>query len=94
MIQERRPATTIGELDIHLGFLMEELRAIKDRQEDMMQLFATTKAVDEKISALEKRIDEISPHTLWRSLIFVATGITAVAAAFWVIVSAARAWPV
>ena len=93
MIQERRPATTIGELDIHLGFLMEELRAVRDQQQEMIRMLATKQDVAEQIAALNKRIDDESTSAFFKRVVVVATGIVAIAAAVGVIVAFARAFP-
>lgn len=77
MIAERRPATTIGELDIHLGFLMEELRDIRQRQESMVNMLATKTEVAQQIAALKAQIDSNSPRTFWRRLTEIAVGIVA-----------------
>ena len=81
MIAERRPATTIGELDIHLGFLMEELRDIRQRQESMVHMLATKQEVADQISALKTQIDENSPRSFWKRPTEMAVGVGAVCTA-------------
>lgn len=81
MIAERRPATTIGELDIHLGFLMEELREIRTRQEAMTSMLATKQEVAEQINTLKKQIEDNSPRSFWKRTTEMAVGIVAVCTA-------------
>jgi hypothetical protein len=90
MMQERRPATTIGELDIHLGFIMEELRGLRRQQQEMLQMLATKREVDDKIAALNRRIDEESATQFFGKIKTVAIWITVIAAAGGVIVAFAR----
>jgi hypothetical protein len=81
MMTERRPATTIGELDIHLGFLMEELRDIRQRQESMVSMLATKQEVADQIAALRTQIAENSPRSFWKRLTEIAVGIVAMSTA-------------
>ncbi len=90
MIAERRPATTIGELDIHLGFLMEELRDIRQRQESMVHMLATKQEVADQISALKTQIDENSPRSFWKRLTEMAVGVVAVCTAVGFLVAVFR----
>ena len=81
MMTERRPATTIGELDIHLGFLMEELRDIRQRQESMVSMLATKQEVADQIAALKTQIEANSPRSFWRRTTEMAVGIVAICTA-------------
>ena len=90
MIAERRPAPTIGELDIHLGFLMEELRDIRQRQESMVHMLATKQEVADQISALKTQIDENSPRSFWKRLTEMAVGVVAVCTAVGFLVAVFR----
>ena len=81
MIAERRPATTIGELDIHLGFVMEELREMKAQHEHMLQKLATKAEVAEQIAELKRQIEENSPRTFWRKTTEIAVGVVALCTA-------------
>lgn len=78
---ERRPATTIGELDIHLGFLMEELRGIKAQQDAMLQKLATKEEVSEQIAELRKKIEDNSPRSFWKRATEIAVGVVAMCTA-------------
>lgn len=93
MIHERRPATTIGELDIHLSILMDEMRRIGDKQEAMMGLLATKSELAEEVAALNKRIDNESTDAFFARVKATAVGLVAVATAIGVIVAIVRALP-
>jgi len=90
MIQPRRQATTIGELDTSLGFVMEELHKIRSTQERMETLLATKAEVSEHVRELNKKIEEHSPRRFWRGLTEIAVGITALSAAIGVMVAVVR----
>jgi hypothetical protein len=90
MIAERRPATTIGELDIHLGFLMEELREMRSQQQEMIQSLATKAEVESKIAELRKQISENSPSSFWRRLTEIAVGVVAICTAIGFLVTVFR----
>jgi hypothetical protein len=90
MIAERRPATTIGELDIHLGFLMEELRDIRQRQESMVHMLATKQEVADQIATLKTQIEENSPRSFWKRLTEMAVGVVAVCTAVGFLVAVFR----
>ena len=81
MIAERRPATTIGELDIHLGFLMEELREIRSQQQGMIQSLATKAEVATQIAELREQIAENSPRSFWKRTTEMAVGVVAICTA-------------
>ena len=81
MIAERRPATTIGELDIHLGFLMEELREMRKRQDSMVQMLATKQEVADQIAELREKIAENSPRSFWKRVTEIAVGVVAICTA-------------
>lgn len=81
MISPRRPATTIGELDIHLGFLMEELRTIRTQQDAMMQQLATKQEVADLKKDLDAKILANSTSTLWRRATEIAVGVAAICTA-------------
>lgn len=69
---DRRPATTIGELDVHLSYVGEELKEIRQRLQDM----ATTDDIDalrdelqgyatrKELEALERKVHEQSPSSV------------------------------
>lgn len=90
MMTERRPATTIGELDIHLGFIMEKLNSIESRQAEMMTILATKSEVEEQIKALNKRIDEESYGAFMDKIQRVAKWVAVVAAGVGVVVAIAK----
>lgn len=81
MMPERRPATSISELDIHLGYLMEELRDMRERQEQMIHSLATKQEVADAIASLNKRIDSNSPRSFWKGLTEIAVGVVALSTA-------------
>lgn len=87
---ERRPATTIGELDIHLGFLMEELRDIKAQQGAMLNKLATKEEVAEQIAELREKIDAQSIRSFWKRLTEIAVGIVALSTAVGFIIAVFR----
>lgn len=93
MMQERRPATTIAELDLHLGYIMEELRDMRMRYETMMRELATKAEVAEHVRLLEEKIVANSPRTLGHMITQLAIGISAVAAAVIVIINIVRYLP-
>lgn len=90
MIAERRPATTIGELDIHLGFLMEELRDIRQRQESMVNMLATKQEVADQIADLKAKIEANSPRSFWKRITEMAVGVVAVCTAIGFLVAVFR----
>ena len=90
MIAERRPATTIGELDIHLGFIMEELRDMRKQQDEMIRMLATKEEVNEKFNALNHRFDTESATAFFEKIKAVAIWITVIAAATGVIIAFAK----
>lgn len=81
MIAERRPATTIGELDIHLGFLMDELKEMREQQESMMRLLATKQEVEALRTELEAKIKNGSFSAFLRRLTEIAVAVTALCTA-------------
>jgi hypothetical protein len=90
MIAERRPATTIGELDIHLGFLMEELREMRSQQQEMIQNLATKAEVATQIATLRQEISDNSPRSFWRRLTEIAVGVVAVCTAVGFVIAVFR----
>lgn len=85
MMTERRPAQTIGELDIHLGFVMDELRTLRNQ----LGQLATKAEVDQRIGALEKKIEANAPRSILKIATEVAIAVTAIAAAGGVILAIA-----
>lgn len=53
---DRRAATTIGELDIHLSNLMDEVRSIKGK----IDLLATKTWVDDELKRRDARLDTLA----------------------------------
>ena len=94
MMDELRPAATIGELDVHmrlsLRHIMDELRNIRAQVDDALKRLATTEQLDREIAAVHKRIDGNSPRSVWRSVTEIAIGVTAVSAALGVLVALFR----
>lgn len=65
-MSERRPATTIGELDIHLGNVMETLTELKTSSKQMQQTLSTlaTQAyVDDQVRMVKESIHQAKPST-------------------------------
>lgn len=81
MIQERRPATTIGELDIHLGFVMDELKEMREQHDSMLRMLATKQEVSDLRADLELKIKNGSLTAFLRRLTEIAVAITAVCTA-------------
>lgn len=90
MISPRRPATTIGELDIHLGFIMEEMRGLRVQQETMLQQLATKQEVADLKKDLDAKISANSVSAWWKRLTEICVGLTALAAAIGVIIAVFR----
>jgi hypothetical protein len=55
-MSERRPATTIGELDIHLSNVMEHVKAIEGK----IDLLATKNWVTDELSRRDARMDQLA----------------------------------
>ncbi len=63
-MSERRPATTIGELDIHLGNAMSEISKVGDKLatiEVLLAKLATRDYVDEQVRLVHQKIQEGKP---------------------------------
>lgn len=58
-MNDRRPATTIGELDIHLWNVMQKLEEVQET----LGTLATKSYVDENIRTLSERIEQAKPST-------------------------------
>ena len=82
-MSDRRPAQTIGELDIHLGFVMDELRDMRGT----LDRLATKEWVSTKIADLEVKIEANTPRSLWKRVTEMAVGVTALAAMLGVVVA-------
>jgi hypothetical protein len=92
---ERRPATTIGELDVHLSYVGDELREIRQKLQNMattediqdlsnrLQNYATLK----DLRALEEKVNN---NSLWAAMT-TFRGILATFVVFVAAVSAAAA---
>ena len=85
-MSDRRPAQTIGELDIHLGFVMDELRDMRGTQDRL----ATKEWVSTKIADLEVKIEANTPRSLWKRVTEMAVGVTALAAMLGVVVAVVK----
>jgi len=85
-MSDRRPATTIGELDIHLGFVMDELRDMRGT----LDRLATKEWVSAKISDLEVKIEANTPRSVWKRITEMAVGVTALAAMLGVVVAVVK----
>lgn len=82
-MSDRRPAQTIGELDIHLGFVMDELRDMRGT----LDRLATKEWVSTKIADLELKIEANTPRSVWKRITEMAVGVTALAAMLGVVVA-------
>jgi len=87
---ERRPATTIGELDIHLGFIMEELRDVRAQQGAMLAKLATKEEVAEQIGELRAKIEANAPRSFWKHVTEIAVGVVALCTAVGFIIAVFR----
>jgi len=90
IVTERRPAGTIGELDIHLGFVMQELKDMRERVDRMMAMLATKEELAKEIAALRAEIQDQAPKTIWKNMTGIAIGVTSIAGAFAVVVAVFR----
>ena len=90
----RRSATTIGELDIHLGYFMETLQQLSARQAQLatksdvadMRLEMRTFATKSELRSLKEEITNGDvPHTLksWSDIAMRVAGTLAALASIW-----------
>ena len=77
-MSERRPATTIGELDIHLWNVMQKL----DEVQVTLGTLATKNYVDEQVRQVNERIQQSKPATLFANFVKVLAGIMVVVSFF------------
>jgi hypothetical protein len=87
---ERRSAKTIEELDVHFGYMMSELQSMRKDISEMSRLLATKEELNREIATLRAEVQNQAPKTIWKKGTDVAVGISAVAAAFWVVISVLR----
>lgn len=87
---ERRSATTIEQLDVHFGYMMEELQNMRRELIEMKTMLATKEELNREIATLRAEVQAQAPKTIWRKSTEIAVGISAIAAAFWVVVSVVR----
>ena len=85
-MSERRPATTIGELDIHLGFLMDEIREMSKQLAGL----ATKDELDKEVASIRAELADRSVGGAWRKLTSIAVGVSALAASVGVVVAVFR----
>jgi hypothetical protein len=85
-MMDPRPVTTIEGLDAHLYHIMAQLKEIRDIQTTL----ATRAELDSKIAALEQKISQQSPKSVWRGITEISVGIAAIAAAGGVVVAVVR----
>ena len=70
-MSDRRPATTIGELDIHLSNVMDtlsQLQASSKNTQDMIARLATRDYVDDQVRLVNEKIHQARPTTQLKSL--------------------------
>ena len=89
-MSERRPATTIGELDIHLGFIMDELKDVRARVDGMVGLLATKAELHSEVQSIRKELNEKSLLSTWRRVTELAISVSAVAAAVGLLIAVVR----
>ena len=63
---ERRSATTIEQLDVHFGYMMEELQNMRRELVEMRQMLATKEELNREIAALRAEVQNQAPKTIWR----------------------------
>jgi hypothetical protein len=96
-MNERRKAETIGELDTHLGYMMQELGTLSQELREMREhfthiisLLATKEELNHRVRELEDKIAKSSVSNTWRTIVWIASGVTAIAAAIGVVVALVR----
>ena len=70
-VSDRRPATTIGELDIHLGNVMEQIAQLSknvDGVKESLSRLATRDYVDDQVRLVKETIHQSRPTTQLKSL--------------------------
>lgn len=79
-MSERRPATTIGELDVHIGYLQQEIKSVATALSGMatkadielltkrMNEMATKVQLESEVSALRLEMTRESPRTRFREI--------------------------
>lgn len=77
-MSERRPATTIGELDIHLWNVMQKL----DEVQVTLGTLATKNYVDEQVRLVNQRIHDSKPSTQFASFVKLIAGVLVVVTFF------------
>jgi hypothetical protein len=93
IMTERRPATTIEQLDIHFGYMMAELKDMRERLDHTFTLLASKQeemgkshaSLINEVNELRARVDAQAPRTRWKGFTEIAIGVTAIAAAFGVV---------
>ncbi len=101
---DRRPAQTIGELDIHLSNMQVRLQELASVMQNMatksdiegirlsMSTLATKAEVEAKVEALRLEVQRNKPGTLARQIVAIAAGLTVVASAVGLLVAVVRAF--
>jgi hypothetical protein len=92
-MMERRKAETIGELDTHLGYMMEELSKVTGELKEMRDHFnalVTLMATKVELEALREEVRRQSPSSIWKTVVWISAGVTALAGAFGVLVAVFR----
>jgi hypothetical protein len=95
---ERRPATTIEQLDIHFGYMMAELKDMRERLDHTFTLLSAKQeemgkshaALTNEVNELRAKVDSQAPRTIWKHMTEAAIGITALAAAGGVVAAIVR----
>lgn len=92
-MSDRRPAQTIGELDVHLGHVQERLAALGslmqqmatkadlDRIELAMSQMATKAEVAAEVKAIRDEVERNKPATLAKQIVAICLGLTVIAGA-------------
>lgn len=98
IMTERRPATTIEQLDIHFGYMMAELKDMRERLDHTFTLLSSKQeemgkshaSLINEVNELRARVESQAPRSIGRLITEIAIGITAVSGAFYVVVSIFR----
>jgi GMP synthase-like glutamine amidotransferase len=102
-MSDRRPAQTIQELDVHLGYVQERLSELGNLMQRMatktdierielaMSQMATKAEVAAEVKAIRDEVERNKPATLARQIVAICLGITVIAGALGVGLAIVRA---
>jgi hypothetical protein len=99
-MNDRRKAETIGELDTHFGYMMErldlmsvEVKEVRSHFEEMANDLATKKELEGQIAGLRADVEKQSLKNIWKTLIWIFAGISAIAGGLLVLASVFKRLP-